>query len=181
MTARRQNGGMFFRRTRLDPDVHTQLTQAHRDEFGREPARILAAAPAVGGWCVLLADVLAQEVGGEWRLTPWHRIGQGGWNDQNSELRWELVDGRRGNALFDEPGRIPEVFRERVQASIVVQKQIPIDGTREGGIISARRNLTNRDAPLEWRIRRGRGTEETPANMFVLEAALADLKTDWDI
>lgn len=174
-------GAMFFRRPRLDPDVHAKLTEAHLDAFGRQPARILAAAEAVGGWCVLLADVLALQDQGEWRFTPWHRIEQGGWNDQNSELRWELVDGRRGNALFDEPGRIPEVFRERVQASIVVQKQIPIEGTREGGIVSARRNLADRDAPLEWRIRRGRGTAETPENMFVLEAALADLKTDWDI
>lgn len=172
---------MLFFRTRLDSVVSKALAQSYAAEFGRPVGRALAAAPGTRGWCVLLNDALAHEVDGQWRFTPWHQIEQGGWNDQNSELRWELVDGRRGSVLFDEPRRVPEVFRERVQASIVVQKHIPIDGTREGGVVSARRDLADRDAPLQWRIRRGRGTDDSPENMFVLEAALADLRTDWDI
>lgn len=174
-------GAMLFRRIKLDPAVREDLAEAHRAGFGSGPGRPLAAAEALTGWCVLLDHCLALHERGSWSFTPWHLIEQGGWNDQNYELRWEVVGGRRGSARFDDPGRIPEVFRERVQASIAVQKHIPIEGTREGGTVSARRDLGDRDAPLEWRIRRGRGTDDSPENMVVLEAALADLRTDWDI
>lgn len=173
---------MFFRRrTRLEPEVLHDLSTAYAAQYHRDPGNVLAAAPAAWGWCVLLPDCLAQQTQGEWRFTPWHLIETGGWNDQNLELRWEEVGGRRGSALLDDPRKVPEVFRERVQASIVVQKHIPIDGTREGGVVSARRDLADRDAPLEWRIKRGRGTDASPENLAVLEAELAELRTDFDI
>lgn len=181
MTGEWENGAMIFRRDQLDPGVREGLSAAYAGRFGRTPGRRLASARASSGWCVLLPDCLAEQKAGEWRLVPWHEIEQGSWNDQNRELRWEQLGGRRGSVLLDEPGRVPEVFKERVQASIVVHKQIPIDGTREGGVVSARRDLADRDAPLQWRIKRGRGTEDTPETQEVLEAALAMLKADFDI
>ena len=38
-------------------------------------------------------------------------------------------------------GDIAEVFRERVEASIVLEEHVPLPGTREGGVVSARRDL----------------------------------------
>lgn len=172
---------MLFRRTRIDPATRAELAEAYAVEVGRAPGKPLTAARTLDGWCVLLPDFLAQQRGGRWHLDPWHLIEQGGWNDQNRELRWEMLGGRRGSAVMDDPARVPEVFRERVEASIVVQKHVPIDGTREGGVVSARRDLTDRDAPLDWRIRRGRGTDASPENMWLLETALDGLRADFDI
>lgn len=172
---------MLSRRARLKPSDRQSLRLAHTEYFGRVPGRVLATGQGVSGWCVLLPECLAHQVSGSWRFVPWHEIEQGSWNDQNHELRWEQLDGRRGSVLLDSPGAVPQVFKERVEASIVLHRQIAIDGTREGGVISARRDLGDRDAPLQWRIRRGRGTEDSLDNRAVLEAAMADLRADFDI
>lgn len=172
---------MFTRRPRLAPADRDSLNAAHREQFGTDAAKPLAVAAATTGWCALLPNCLAHQKASGWQFVPWHTIEQGTWNDQNRELRWEELGGRRGNILMDDPGRVPEVFKERVQASIVVHKNIPIDGTPEGGVVSARRNLGDRDAPLEWRIRRGRGTPDSPEIQAILGAALVDLRTDFDI
>lgn len=172
---------MFFRRARIDASILSELSQEYADQVGGTPTKPLAGAQTSEGWCVLFTDYLALGSRGEWRFDAWHLIEQGGWNDQNRELRWELLGGRRGNAIMDDPQRVPEVFRERVEATIVVQKQIDVPGTREGGVVSARRNLSDSSAPLDWRIRRGRGTDDSPEVMAALEGALADLKVDFDI
>jgi hypothetical protein len=172
---------MIFRRSRAEASVRAELAAAHTDRFGRAPSRLLAAARGESGWCFLLTECLAYEQRGEWRFVRWHEIEQGSWNDQNHELRWEEVGGRRGSVLLEQPGRVPEVFKERVQASIVLHRQVPIEGTTEGGVVSARRDLSDRHAPLQWRIRRGRGTEDSPENWALLEAALTELRTDFDI
>lgn len=174
-------GTMLFRRVRIDAAVQEALAEAYRAGYHRPCPKPLAAAQTLQGWCVLLPDVLAQETGGQWRLIGWHQIEQGGWNDQNRELRWEESSGRRGSAIMDDPQRVPEVFRERIHASIVVQKQIPIPGTREGGVVSARRDLGDSDRPLEWRTRRGRGTPDDPETHRVLSEALAELQHDFDL
>lgn len=171
---------MQFRRVRIDRDVRTALEDAYRSSFGRASDKPLAAARTLDGWCVLLPDVLAQESRGEWRMIGWHEIEQGGWNDQNRELRWEETSGRRGSAVMDDPQRVPEVFRERVHASIVVQKHVPVEGTREGGVVSARRNLAEPAQALEWRTRRGRGTPDDEFTRAVLGSALDELRHDFD-
>lgn len=172
---------MLFRRVRITPEARSALAQAYRVATNRKCPAPLAAARSLTGWCVLLPDVLAEEDTGQWRLAGWHTIEQGGWNDQNRELRWEETSGRRGSIIMDDPQRVPEVFRERVQASIVVQKHIQIEGTREGGVVSARRDLAHPDQPLSWRTWRGRGTPDDDHTRAILEAAMAELKADFDI
>lgn len=171
---------MIFRR-RVDAAARAEVTDAHIDRFGKRPGKFLAEAQAGSGWCFLLAEYLVHQERGEWRFVPWHEIEQGSWNDQNRELRWEEVDGRWYSVLLDDPGRVPEVFKERVQATIVLHRHVPIDGTREGGVISARRDLSDRDAPLQWRITRGRGTADSLDNRAALEEAMAELRADFDI
>ncbi|NNG21188.1 hypothetical protein HJ590_16815 [Naumannella sp. ID2617S] len=173
---------VLFRRhrTSLDPTTRETLAQAYAERFGRAIGRPITATRTDGRWCVLLPDALAEERADGWRFVGWHEVDRGGWNSQNNELRWELVDGRRGAVVLDEPGRLPEVFAERVAASIVVQQHIDLPDTREGAVISARRDLGDRAAGLLWRTRRGRGTPDTAEVRARLAAEIERLQTDYD-
>jgi hypothetical protein len=75
-----------------------------------------------------------------WRHLGWHEIEHGGWNAESRSLSWTLYGGRRGRVGLAEPGRMPELFRERVAASIVVERFVPIRGER-GVTVTARRDL----------------------------------------
>lgn len=174
--------GLFRRQQpKLDRATAEGLGEAYRARFGRPVGRPITATGNDGLWIVVLPDALAEQRADGWRFVGWHEIDRGGWNSQNSELTWELVDGRRGSVLLDDPGRVPEVFAERVAASIVVQQHVEIDGTREGAVISARRDLGDRSAPLLWRTRRGRGTPDSIEVQHVLAAETQRLRTDYDI
>ncbi|SER29205.1 hypothetical protein [Microlunatus flavus] len=75
-----------------------------------------------------------------WRHVGWHQIEHGGWNAESRSLSWTLYGGRRGRVALREAGRMPELFRERVAASIVVERFVPIRGER-GVTVTARRDL----------------------------------------
>ncbi|OYN93469.1 hypothetical protein [Enemella evansiae] len=173
----------LFRRQqpKLDKTTADGLAEAYTQRFDRRIARPIVATENDGLWTVLLPDALAVQRGDGWDFVGWHEIDRGGWNSQNSELRWELVDGRRGSVLLDNPGRVPEVFAERVAASIVVQQHLDIEGTREGAVVSARRDLGDRSAPLLWRTRRGRGTPDSAEVRELLGAETRRLQSDYDI
>jgi hypothetical protein len=51
-----------------------------------------------------------------WRHVGWHQIEQGGWNAETHKLSWSTYDGGREFIELVEPGRMPELFRERVLA-----------------------------------------------------------------
>ncbi|GAB3702385.1 hypothetical protein [Mariniluteicoccus flavus] len=170
----------LFRRRSLDRDVEEGLRQARSDAGLPARSKVLAAAPTGSGWCVLTVDALAHNDGApQWVLIPWHTIERGGFNGQGSTLQWTLVDGRRGSVFLDEPGRLPEVFRERVEATIVLEEHVPIEGTRQGGVVSARRDLTSAEDAIEWRTRRGRGTPDTPEVEAALQARLEALRGEY--
>jgi hypothetical protein len=75
-----------------------------------------------------------------WRHVGWHQIEHGGWNAEAHKLSWSTYDGSREFIDLVEPGRMPELFRERVSASIVAERFVPIAGER-GVTISGRRDL----------------------------------------
>jgi hypothetical protein len=118
------------------------------------PARILAWARSADGLVVGSLAVLSlggSEAGTEpagWRHVGWHEIEHGGWNAESRSLSWTLYGGRRGRVELAEPGRLPELFRERVAASIAVERFVPIRGER-GVTVTARRDL-GRDGELTW-------------------------------
>ncbi len=126
------------------------------------PVRILAWARSEHGFVVgspALLSVLdvppsAAEGGEEgtaapgWRHVAWHQVEHGGWNAESRSLSWTLYGGRRGRVGLSEPGRLPELFRERVAASIVVERFVAIRGER-GVTITARRDL-GEGGGLSW-------------------------------
>lgn len=126
----------------LPPEVYASWRSSLADRAG-DPARILAWARSEDGYVVGSPAVLSVGDGEDaagWRHVGWHEIEHGGWNSESRSLSWTLYGGRRGRVGLADPGRLPELFRERVAASIVVERFVPIRGER-GVTVTARRDL----------------------------------------
>ena len=116
-----------------------------------------------------------------WTHVGWHEVERGGWNAETRKLSWALYGGRRGSVVLDEPGRLPELFRERIAASILVEKFVAV--TAERGItISARLNLAASGQQIEWHTSLGRGlTWRTEGVQAIADQALAEMRSEYDI
>lgn len=166
---------------------------SHGDPADTEPA---AAGPARG------------ELG--WVHLGWHEIERGGWDEESGRLVWSrypdrdrgprapgdggaaagadsaaAVDGSAadvdGGVVLTEPGRVPEVFRERVAASIVLEKFVPIRNGR-GVLISGRRDLAEGEVSIAWNSRLQRGlTWQTEGVRAAADAAIAQVRTEYDM
>ena len=172
--------GRWWSRTRgLDRAVY----DAYVESLGPEAPRpqILAWANAEEGVCIGSRAVISYGGLDTWTHVGWHEIENGGWNVENHALSWTLYGGHRGRVVLTEPGRLPELFRERVAASIVLKKFVPVDGTR-GVTIAGRRDLGESDPVISWHSTLGRGlTWQTEGAREVTEAALAQVKVEYDM
>lgn len=146
------------------------------------PTRILAWAEAAEGYAVGSAAVLSIGVAGdeEWRHVGWHEIEHGGWNAETRKLSWAEYGGRRGSVELTGAGRLPELFRERIAASIVVEQFVPISGDR-GVVVNGRRDLAGSNPVFSWHATLGRGlTWRTPGLRETVDQAMAELRTEYD-
>ena len=127
---------------RLDPVIHEGLNRAlgHR-------ADVLAHGAGEGVVLVGTRSALARLIGDTWRVWGWEEIGSGSWVGEANTFRWRTVEGERFEARLSDPGRLPELFQERVQASTVVQSIV--DGSRGQVQIVGRRSL-GEDSRLHW-------------------------------
>lgn len=92
------------------------------------------------------ALVLGQD--GTWTVWPWEQVGGGSWKGESQTFRWKTVDGERHDVKLTEPGQLPALFRERIEASTVVQ--VVLDAPRRGEVqIVARRGL-GADDSVQW-------------------------------
>jgi hypothetical protein len=179
----------------LPPEVHASWRRSLSDRQG-VPARILAWARSQDGFAVGSPSVLS--VGGgdgtsgavpgaspdggvqprDWRHIGWHEIEHGGWNAESRSLSWTLYGGRRGRVELAEPARLPELFRERVAASIAVERFVPLRGER-GVTVTARRDL-GAAGTLSWHSTLTRGlTGNEPGVADEIAAAEADLQSEY--
>lgn len=144
------------------------------------PKRVLAVAATSQGWLVVSAGLLSWQAP-TWRSVGWHEIEHGGWNDDLHELYWTRYEGgRRERVHLDRPGRVPELFNERVQASIVFVHTVPVTESH-GIVVSARRNLVDPSARLEWHTSLQRGlTWADPGVREAADAALARFAAEYD-
>ncbi|MVA77491.1 hypothetical protein GC722_15910 [Auraticoccus sp. F435] len=157
-------------------------------ELAAELAELLPGRPRVLAWAegdtgvvaALPATLAVRRVDGWW-LVGWHEVESGGWSAPDSELSWVLVDGRRGRMRLREPGRLPEVFRERVEATIVVRREVTDDATGAQFTLSARRRLDDPGAGLAWHTTLVRGTTwRTPGVREAVERAMRALRAEYD-
>jgi hypothetical protein len=168
----------------LPRDAYSSWVASLGAEPGR-PARILAWA---GGpsptetepFCIGSPAVLSSGGPAGWKHVGWHLIERGGWNAELHQLTWVELDGRRGAVQLDQPGRLPELFRERVEASIVVRQFVPLAGER-GVTISARRDL-GAGGGIDWHTSLTRGLDvRSEAVRQAVDDALAATRAEYDM
>jgi hypothetical protein len=163
----------------LPADAYASWVASMREVAGR-PARILAWAGEGDQLAIGSPTVLSAGGVDGWQHVGWHEIERGGWNDELRRLSWVRLDGRRGEVQLAEPGRLPELFRERVEATIVVRQFVALAGER-GVTISARRPLGG-PGPLVWHTSLTRGlTWQTAGVQQAVDDALAETRAEFDM
>lgn len=166
----------FLDRRGLPEVDYAALTQA----VGAR-VRVIAWGRGEDGPVVGLTDrlAIAPAAGADgWTFVAWDSIERGGWDPKNRRLHW-TGDGLEGSVTLSEPGQLPEFFRERVEASILLERVLET-GVGSKVTISARRNPGAPDSPLSWQVKPGLATLDGAARR-VVEAELARLRTEYDI
>jgi hypothetical protein len=108
---------------------------------------------------------------------PWEQVEAADWDRETSQLRVTEV-GSWGEARIEhiltiaEPGKLLELVRERVTASVVLQRHVPISGRRGVRVIA--RRAPRGDRPLAWFYEYDEGVDpDDPGVRVAAEAALA--------
>lgn len=109
------------------------------DELGRK-AEVLAHAVGEGVVAAGTREVFAVATDGQWRVWPWEQISGGSWKADTSRFVWKTMEGEKLEVTLEQANRLPQLFRERVEASTVVQALIDAPGRGEVQLI-ARRSL----------------------------------------
>ena len=165
----------LFGRTALDPETDAALSRL----VGRR-RRILAAGRGPEGDAVGLVDRLVYRSDGEWHQQFWHEVERGNWDQTTHRLRWTNVDGEVCEVELTDTGMLPDLFNERVTASIACMRVV--DLARGTAVITARRSLGDSSAPLMWRISPGKGVSAESVNRDPLVAGeLAVLRAEYDL
>ncbi len=144
--------------------------------------------PRVIGWgsgrrveLLAFADSFAVHFGDEpWRRIGWHEVRSGGWRTEG-EIHWRLVDGSRESFQLTDEANFPEVFRDRVQASIALDEvyELPRGGALQ---VSARRDLAQSTPTLLWHTVAIRGARlDDPQTRAEAAALEARLRADYDL
>jgi hypothetical protein len=149
------------------------------------PARILAWATTSRGFCIASLATLSYGDEEDWKHVGWHEIERGAWNAELRKLTWALhaapgEPSPRGSLELVEPGRVPELFRERIVATIAIEKFVPLVGER-GVTITARRDLGGTGA-VAWHGTLTRGLNwQTAGVRAAVDQAMEQVRTEYDV
>lgn len=166
----------LFGRTRLDPETDAALTRL----VGRRP-RALATGRSPEGEVVGLVDRLVYRAGGEWRQEFWHDVERGAWDRETHRLRWSDITGAAHEVELTDTGLLPDLFNERVTASIACLRVVDLVGSGTA-VITARRDLGDPTAPLVWRTSPGRGVRAAAvAHDPLVASELERLRSEYDL
>lgn len=146
--------------------------------LGRRP-HVLAWGETDTGVVVALPDRFCVGHADGWDDVEWHRVLTGGLAPDGATLRWRLVDGARGEVSLVRPGLFPDAFRDRVESTILLQRQLRC-GPGRVLVVSARRDLGRPNAPATWAVHAGPGVDLDDAEVRALaEAELDRLRTEY--
>jgi hypothetical protein len=120
------------------------------------------------------------------RRVGWEQIERANWDSESSILHvYETTDFgtplRATELKVEDPGRFGQLLRERVDASIVVQRHVPLAGKR-GVRIVGRRNPATTDAAITWNFVLDKGLEPSqPGLLDAAEAALRQVREEFGV
>lgn len=162
----------LFGRTSIDDPALRQLVGNRR---------VLASGRSPLGQVLGLPDALAFSDGTACREVAWHEVDHGGWDHDSRTLRWTTVDGASGSVSLSETGRLPDLFNERVTASIACVRTIAL-ADHATAVITARRNLAEPASALIWRVTSGKGIQNGQVAEDPLVAReLVRLRAEYDL
>ena len=106
--------------------------------------KVLASSTATDGTVLAgTRDAFYVVAGGETRRVPWEQVEAADWDRDTDTFRLSVV-GSWGDqrpvhaATLTEPGRLLELVRERVTASVVLQRHVSVGGRRGLRVIARR-------------------------------------------
>lgn len=161
-----------------------------RSERGRPPIqvpgeRVLAWAQGPDGAAAGTRDalVLSRASQAEPVVTriPWEQVQAADWDQDSSVLRVSEV-GHWGEVrpehrlTLEEPGRLLQLVRERVTASVVLQRHVPVSG-RQGVRVIARR-APRGDLPITWFLEYDQGVDPSDPEVRRLTRATLEAAQD---
>jgi hypothetical protein len=127
-----------------------------------------------GGWVVATGLALVSADG----RTPWIDVAHAQWYDEQSVLAIDPVPGA-GPARripLTEPGRIPETVHERVMASIVLSRVVPL---ATGGSVRIVARRADQESDTVWQVVPAPGTDLTaPGARDAADVAVATLAAE---
>jgi hypothetical protein len=115
------------------------------------------------------------------RRVEWSSVAHAEWSDEKQQLLIEQLrtadaEAETHRLVLDEPGRVPEVVRDRVTSSIVATRHTRVEG-RAGVRVVARR-VPGEDE-LQWQVVVDRGLDPAdPRVQSASEAAVGDLRSE---
>jgi hypothetical protein len=178
-------GSAWWSRSRgLPRAIYDSWRSSLATQPGR-PGRILAWATTSGGFCIASLATLSYGDEEDWKHVGWHEIERGAWNAELRKLTWALhaapgEPSPRGSLELIEPGRVPELFRERIVATIAIEKFVPLVGER-GVTITARRDLGGTGA-VAWHSTLTRGLNwQTAGVRAAVDQAMEQVRTEYDV
>jgi hypothetical protein len=177
-----------LRRTSWPRELTEAVTVASRHSPGGKEDILAAVQLLDGNWVAgsRAAISLPTETDGAVRRVGWEKIERAGWDSEESILRVYETTAfgtplRESELKVDDPGRFGQLLRERVDASVVVQRHVPLSG-KKGVRIVGRRNPSEPDAPVNWNFVLDKGLEPTdPGLIERAEAALAAIRDEFGI
>ena len=131
-----------------------------------------------GGYVVATTFALAVVTSATERTVRrrWLFVDTGSWEPETATLTVTWTDGRRAGqwSFRDQPTRLPETLRERVQASVVIATRLNL-GDRRTGRVAIRQDFETRELIPQTILGRYARADDPEVQAHV-EAALAHLK-----
>lgn len=166
----------LFRRAERAPDLILDAAALRRGE------KVLAFARAEPTWVLgTRLALIVVEPGAETRRLGWEQIQAADWDKEAAVLRVSEV-GEYGSPratysfALEDPVLLLQLIRERVTASVVLQRGFPVDGTRGFKVIGRR---SPSGGAVVWMHEYDAGIDpEDPVVAEAAEKALAECRAD---
>src|SRR5262245_31141467 len=166
----------WSRRSVVDADVVAQLPT----EAGE---RLLAATQETTGRSLVGSDrALYVPCDDGWHRLPWEQIDQATWDRESGALVVvEIADYGQPQPRYEfavaEPGQLLELVRERVTASVLLTRHVPVPGSKGLQVVARRAPVAGGE--VDWSVRLADSLDPSdPDVLRAVERALTDAKAE---